>query len=226
MNRADHLSEIDEAKLRLQLEHEPLRTRVLIEILLQTGLRTSEVIGLRRGEIWDGGAVVERIRMQRSRLKGGRNAGQRSVKGRLVPVTERLRIVLESYCAASAGLGPDEFLFPGGDDGHIARESVARLVRAVCLRAGLPAHKTWSGHSLRRTFARAVAEVGGSDAARQALGHAHLQTTEVYLRLDEDEVHAAILAVGRVQPPNSLPIAALGHCPAEASALRKQSYAG
>lgn len=83
----------------------------------------------------------------------------------------------------------------------MTRRHASRLVRAVFLAAGLSAHKVWAGHSLRRRFVRRIYDAHGINAARAAVGHRWINTTQIYLGLDEEVAHAAILELGQAAMP-------------------------
>lgn len=197
MNRADPLSEIEREQLRLSLERGCPRDRLLIELGLQTGLRTSELLSLQLGQVWDGHEPLTHLRIQRRNLKGGHGRNARVVKSRVIPLSTRARRTIAQCCPALGhDLAAPLFSSREGAGRSISRRQVARLIREACLRAGLSPHKIWSGHSLRRSFAKSIFAEHGIEITRAALGHSSISTTQIYVAAGEAEVHAAILSLG------------------------------
>ena len=134
--------------------------------LLETGLRVSELAGLRAGQIqWQQRAI---------RIKGkGGPYGKRS-KLRVVPLSDGLRQLLEHYFALH-----DAFPF--------SSRTVQRIIKRVANKAQITRPVT--PHVLRHTFAVLWIHKGGSTRALQLmLGHDHLATTEIYLNLSPEHV--------------------------------------
>jgi integrase/recombinase XerD len=115
------------------------------------------------------------------RGKGGRE--------RLVPLNGAATAALDEYRAARAALGRAEgkWLFPADSaDGHLTRQSFARDLKGLALRAGLNPGRL-SPHVLRHAFATHLLS-GGADlrAVQTLLGHADISTTQIYTHvLDE-----------------------------------------
>jgi site-specific recombinase XerD len=68
----------------------------------------------------------------------------------------------------------DNSLSPASD------QAIWRLVKAVADRAGLPVDEI-GPHTLRDAYCDHVARHAGLQVAQQAMGHANLSTTELYL---------------------------------------------
>src|SRR5712691_6455527 len=90
------------------------RDHALLLTLLQTGLRVSELIGLRCGDICLGRGAHLRCHGK------GR-------KERCTPLTSQTAMVLRSWMAELSG-GPDSPLFPSRRRGRLSRDAVERLV--------------------------------------------------------------------------------------------------
>jgi integrase len=60
------------------------------------------------------------------------------------------------------------------------RQAIAR----ACEAAGVP---VWTPHQLRHSAATRFRKTGGLDMAQRLLGHAHVSTTELYARIEEDQ---------------------------------------
>ena len=157
------------------------RDRAILEFLYATGVRVSELVGLRivSVELEEGFATVF-----------GKGA-----KERLVPVGGPALRSLKRYLSdVRPGLdrgkgGGQVFLNARGHP--IRRESVWVIVKRSAVRAGMT--RPISPHTIRHTFATHLVE-GGADlaAVQELLGHADISTTQIYTHLDRSylrEVH-------------------------------------
>ncbi len=152
---------------------EGLRDRALLELLYASGLRVSEVAGLRCE------AVDLEARLVRPLGKGS--------KERLVPFHTRAEEWLRRYLQVSRPLlaGGEKrgefFLAPGARP--LSRQVIWARVRGYAQRAGLPPVHP---HVLRQSFATHLLQ-GGADlrAIQEMLGHASITTTEVYTAVDD-----------------------------------------
>lgn len=137
-------------------------------VLLDTGLRVSELEGL----------TQKNIQWQENRLmiygKGGPYG--KKTKRRVIPMTERVRRLLEIHFATHNTIG-------------IKKRSIQRLVKRIANRAGIS--KPVTPHILRHTFAISCIKKGISTRTLQSiLGHDRLATTEIYLNLSPEEALA------------------------------------
>lgn len=194
MNRCDCPNELEEEALR---RAQP-RERLLVELGMETGLRISELLSLTVRDVWDGQKPVAMVRLSRRHLKGGRGVRARPVRSRAIPLNAPAREAI-AHSFAGERRQPQEPLFISRKSGcthPMTRRHASRLIRHVFLAAGLPRHKVWAGHSLRRRFVRRIYEAHGINIARAAVGHRWINTTQIYLGLDEEEAQAAILSLG------------------------------
>lgn len=215
MNRCDCPNELDEEKVRLVLPSCAPRDRLLVELGFETGLRISELLGLRVGEVWSGAEPAKIIRLSRQRLKGGRGANPRRVNARIIALNARARTAIAEVIAARFADEPVDLaasLFPSreNDGGALGRRQAVRVIRGIFLSAGLPAHLVWAGHSLRRRFVRRLYDATGDiNLTRVAVGHRWITTTQAYLGLAEEEAQAAILRMGEEKSAVPTPAASL-----------------
>jgi integrase len=156
--------------------------RLLFEIVMGTGARIEEVLGMETGDISDGVWTISRVRNEinsvfsnRDKTKTGR-ARQVRIGPELVrQITER---------------GPGR-VFP-----DVTMRTRRTHWKYACACAGLD----WSPapRDLRRSFAT-LARAGGADleAVRIALGHTRLMTTDLYLGERPEARDDALLAVQR-----------------------------
>ena len=157
-----------------------LRTHVVLELLYATGMRVSELCALPRDAV--------------PRLEGGIGPMMtvlgKGAKERIVPLGLPARDALERWLAHM----PDgRYLFPApGRTGHVARQVVAREIKALASRAGLSAAKV-SPHVLRHAFASHLLENGADlRAVQRLLGHADIATTQIYTHVQEERLHRLV----------------------------------
>jgi integrase/recombinase XerD len=152
------------------------RLYVLLELLYATGMRVSELVGLRRA------AVPRDAEFLTIRGKGG--------KERIVPLTDRARDAVRAHLTT---LPPGPWLFPaGGEDGHLTRQVFARDLKALAGRAGIGAARV-SPHVLRHAFASHLL-AGGADlrVVQTLLGHADISTTQIYTHVLDERLRTLV----------------------------------
>jgi integrase/recombinase XerD len=151
------------------------RDHALLFVCVQTGLRVSELVALRRRDIvLTAGAHVRCFGKGR--------------KERCTPLTRDAVAVLRSWLAERAG-DPDAPAFPSRRLTVLSRDAVERLVAKHA--DGAAAHcpslrtKTVSPHVLRHTAAVALLDAGNDRAVIALwLGHESIETTQMYLDAD------------------------------------------
>lgn len=151
----------------------------MLHLMYASGLRVSELCGLRLGDI-----DLQRGLVQ-VRGKGG--------KHRLVPVGE---VALDHATRYLRDVRPrraragENALFASPRGGHYTREAFWQIVRRYAVAAGIMPLP--SPHKLRHSFATHLLR-GGADlrAVQAMLGHADLGTTEIYTHLASDHVRRA-----------------------------------
>lgn len=142
-----------------------LMARAALEILYATGLRISELLGLRRSALAGDAAVLL------VRGKGG--------KERIVPLSDAARDAAAAFTAACEA--PSPWLFPGRDPRQaMTRQGFALVLKLVALDAGLDPTRV-SPHVLRHSFASHLLARGADLRSLQLLlGHADIATTQIY----------------------------------------------
>ncbi|MGH9054728.1 MAG: tyrosine-type recombinase/integrase [Acidimicrobiales bacterium] len=151
------------------------RDHVLLAVALQTGLRLSELTGLRCQDVVCGpGAHVKCLGKGRKR--------------RDTPLDRPTVSLLESWLKERRG-GPDESLFPSRQGGRLSADAVQRLVRKHVTAAGAScpslASKRITTHVLRHSCAMDFL-ANGVDVATVALwlGHEKLESVNAYVHAD------------------------------------------
>jgi len=158
-----------------------VRDRALLEVDYSTGLRVSELCGLKLEHI------DAELRFVRIRGKGG--------KERIVPYGRSAASSLGRYLESSRPMllkrRISSFVFLNYAGTPLSRVSFWKLLRRYAASAGFPG--AISPHTLRHSFATHLIE-GGADlrAVQELLGHSSIATTQIYTKLDMDyllEVH-------------------------------------
>ncbi len=156
---------------------EPLawRDRALLEVAYATGVRVSELVGLRVTDIWYDDALV--------RVLG------KGAKERLVPIGRRALGAAALYAreirpTLDRGRG-EKRLFLNARGSALSRVGAWGIIKRCAERAGI--QKRVTPHTLRHTFATHLLE-GGADlrAVQEMLGHADLATTQIYTHVDRE----------------------------------------
>jgi integrase/recombinase XerD len=151
------------------------RDHLLLLLVIQTGLRVSEVIGLRCDQIFSGTAPHIRCHGK------GR-------KERCTPLTRQTRKELRAWLGEQQASG-DEIVFPSRRCGALSRDAVELLVKKYAAIAKRTCSslkdKTVSPHVLRHTTAVQLLQAGVDHATIALwLGHESVETTQMYLDAD------------------------------------------
>ena len=147
-----------------------LRDRAMIELLYATGLRVSELVGLR----------VTNFNLRQGVVRVDSGKGD---KDRLVPVGELALDWLQRYLAEARemllGEYKSEALFPGRHGQFMTRQTFWHAIKRYALAAGIE-HKL-SPHVLRHAFATHLLNHGADlRSVQMMLGHTDLSTTQIY----------------------------------------------
>jgi integrase/recombinase XerD len=161
-----------------------VRDRAMLSLAYAAGLRASELVGLRIGDVDARRGVVAAF-----------GKGQ---KRRLVPLGELALAHLEEYRAALAAAparkngdaGRNALLFPGLRGRPLTRQAFWKIVRRHALAAGVPG--AMHPHRLRHSFATHLLAFGADLRSVQTmLAHSDVATTEIYTHVTRDHVRSA-----------------------------------
>jgi integrase len=155
-----------------------------IRLLMLTGARKTEILGLRWSELDMGRSLLT---LPPERTKAGGKTGERRIT--LSPPALQILSARRPNDAE-----PEDFVFPAfRGDGHIV--GVRRVFAKACATAKLTGLRV---HDLRHSFASfAIADGASLFLVGKLLGHASARTTERYAHLSGDPLQDAAAAVGR-----------------------------
>jgi integrase/recombinase XerD len=159
-----------------------IRDRAILETLYATGVRVSELTGLKQSNVLFEAGIV--------RVFG------KGSKERLVPIGRSALLWIRTYQGGPrqrlARRGhTDDILFLNVRGKPLSRMSIWNIVHQYTVAAGIK--KEIHPHTFRHSFATHLLE-GGADlrAVQEMLGHADISTTQVYTHIDREylkEVH-------------------------------------
>lgn len=170
------------------------RDHTLLVLAVQTGLRASELLGLRWGDLHLGtGAHVA------CRGKGR--------KDRITPLTAGTIAVLRAWIAHSKAATPAAPLFTTVRGTTLSRDALERRLSLYIARASRTCPtlrgKTVTAHVLRHTTAMRLLHAGvDTSVIALWLGHENVETTQIYLHAD---MAIKEKAINRTTPTRTVP---------------------
>ncbi|MFO7820753.1 MAG: site-specific tyrosine recombinase XerD [Lentisphaeria bacterium] len=150
------------------------RNRAILELLYASGLRVSELAGIRMNDLYLDNNYV--------RVVG------KGDKQRIVPVGKPGCRALRKYLEKARGeldkSGNAERVFLTVNGNPLSRAMIWNIVTAAARQAGIK--KTVYPHLLRHSFASHLL-AGGADlrVIQEMLGHADISTTQIYTHIDQ-----------------------------------------
>ena len=158
------------------------RNRAIIEMLYGSGLRVSELVGLKLSNMYlnDDYMLIE-----------GKGSKQR-----LVPISPEAKEQFEWWMKDRAKLtiepGQEDYAFLNRRGHQLTRAMIFTILRRLCQKAGI--QKTISPHTLRHSFATHLLQNGADlRIIQQLLGHEDITTTEIYTHVSVQDLRAAVL---------------------------------
>jgi len=156
------------------------RDRCILTLFLNCGLRISELIGLN----------VTDVRGDQLRVLGKGN------KERILYLNDACIQSIQDYLAVRDTMQPidQRALFLSRRRTRISKAAVEKLVKKHLLKAGLDASQ-YSPHKLRHTAATLMLQNGVDvRTLQEVLGHEHLNTTQIYTHVDNENLRMAAKA--------------------------------
>jgi integrase/recombinase XerC len=146
---------------------EGYRDRLIIEVFYATGIRVSELVGLKTKNVDTSRMFIK--------VLGKRN------KERIIPISSELITTIEVYnrYKDDKGLGAAEYFFVRENGEQMYTKKVYRMVNSELTKVTSIQKK--SPHVLRHTFATHMLNNGAElNAIKEILGHSSLAATQVY----------------------------------------------
>ena len=156
-------------------DFEGIRNRLILELLYDTGVRRSELVGIKNSDIDFDASLIK--------VTGKRN------KQRLIPFGEGLAVLMQTYIdVRNKEIGAESgwfFVRPNGE--QLTPGIVYYIVRKSLSEISTLAKR--SPHVLRHSFATSMLNHGAElNAVKELLGHSSLASTSVYTHTTFEEL--------------------------------------
>jgi len=205
-----YLSDVEISRLNLHLQARmqgancpfvALRNQAMVSLMLNAGLRVSEVCSLRLGQIFASGTIPASITLDAKNCKSGVE--------RTLPVSSVLRGDLAAYLSfyfsvSGVELEPELPAFPRfkthsslGLKEFLQPRALQMLIKSAGVEAGIA---LLTPHILRHTFATRLLPHCNIRVIQVMLGHKSLTSTQVYTHVNLGDMTTA---VNRLLPPGS-----------------------
>ena len=168
------VEEIDQIVCAIDLSKpEGHRNRAIIETLYGSGLRVSELVGLKISNIY--------FEQKYMKVEG------KGSKQRLVPISDEAEKQIKLWMLDRTLLpikrGEEDYHFLNRRGGHLTRVMIFTIIKRLAAEVGIK--KNISPHTFRHSFATHLLENGANlRAIQQLLGHESIMTTEIYTHVD------------------------------------------
>ncbi|AYW48316.1 site-specific tyrosine recombinase XerD [Tetragenococcus osmophilus] len=168
INEVERLIEAPDTKKPLGM-----RDRAILEVMYATGLRVSELVGLKLNDLHLSMGLLQ------TTGKGD--------KERIVPLGDMAISWIETYLEEARPLlcqkhAEEEHLFVNGHGTSLSRQGIWKNLKALVLKAGIL--KNVTPHTLRHSFATHLLENGADlRTVQELLGHADISTTQIYTHI-------------------------------------------
>lgn len=160
------------------------RNFAMITLLLNCGLRLSELIGIN----------ISDIDFENEKL----NVIGKGDKERTIYLNKACIKAIKSYLEVrphdSVKFNSRDALFLSEQKQRISRRTVQYIVKEELKLAGIEKAESYSVHKLRHTAATLMYKYGNVDirALQELLGHESISTTQIYTHVDNDQIRSAV----------------------------------
>lgn len=171
---------VPERVVEIAMHHADTRTRLILRLAIELGLRRAEIAQVHAGDLWEDLAGWSLT------VHGKGN------KDRNIPLPADLAFILRSTCQ-------DGWLLPS--DRHPSGHLTPRYVGKLAARALPP---PWTLHTLRHACATGIyKDTRDLILVQQLLGHSNVATTQRYVQIPDAALRDAIVRRGRTRPVTS-----------------------
>jgi integrase/recombinase XerD len=157
---------------------------VMLKLMLFTGLRVSEIIGLKFSDCEESTLVLRQTKHGNTRRKHLKTEIARMLKAYVIARRQK-------YPLNEAPAGSEDYLFQsryGGQFKPFTRQAINKIIKRLAKQVGIS--KRISPHSLRHSFSVRFLSKGGSLLGlKNYLGHKHISTTEIYSHISDQQLH-------------------------------------
>ncbi len=152
-----------------------IRDRAMLHLLYATGMRVSELISLKVGDV---------------NLPMNYLQCQDHVKGvRVIPFTNEARASLDYYLKHARNVmccEEQEYLFTNYQGAPMTRQGFWKIIKFYASKAGI--EKDITPHMIRHSFAMHLVENGADlKAVQEMLGHSDISTTQIYVKAGPEQ---------------------------------------
>jgi len=180
------INETEIQKLLSAAQLQDTRDFVIIFLALSTGLRVSEITGLFIEDVCPFGEV-SRILTVPSRI--GKNGKKRDI-----PLNQDTRDIIKEFIRIKSIRGQfcnsDSFLFVSHyTKNPLSSRDIQRIVKNLSIKS---INRSISPHTLRHTFATRLLKHTNIRVIQELLGHAWLNTTQIYTHPDKTDCIDAV----------------------------------
>jgi len=148
-----------------------IKHRTIISLIYSFGLRISECINIRVGDI-----DSKRMLIKVVQSKGN--------KDRFVPISNKMLLLLREYYKMYK---PKEFLFEGQVNDYYSARSIQAILKRALQKSKIKKHI--SVHSLRHSYATHLLEQGTDiSIIQKLLGHKDIKTTLLYTQISKTQL--------------------------------------
>lgn len=150
------------------------RNRTILETLYGSGIRVSELLNIRLGDLFfEEGFLMVTGKGNKQRFVPLGKFNQHCLKLYILEIRPQWK-PQKAY---------EDLLFLNRRGGKLSRAMIFSIIKNLAIKAGI--HKKVSPHTFRHSFASHLLENGADiRAIQQMLGHESITTTEIYLHLD------------------------------------------
>ena len=174
----DEVHRFLEALDSVDFKQNTIRNRLIIKIIIFTGIRVSEALKLKRKDLSEDGDLY----ILRIRGKGN--------KYRIVMIKKHLIQDLLDTIAINY-INQEGYLFINRNAEPLTQAYVSRIVEQILFKAGIRKQKN-GAHMLRHTFATMLYKKQKDLVlVQEALGHASLNTSRIYTHFDSEKLKLA-----------------------------------
>ena len=155
-----------------------LRDKAMLELMYATGLRVSELIGLKMENL---DLQLCEIRCITRKTESWGPFGNEAKKAILSYLKNGRPVLI-------ADIEDSDYLFTNCSGKQMSRQGFWKLIKYYGQRAGI--EKEITPHTLRHSFAAHLVENGADiSSVKDMLGHSDISTTQIYLNLANRKIH-------------------------------------